>query len=99
MAEIKHATDTTFEQIWNSPGFQDLRERHARQALGEQFSACKWCYKQRYVDFEHLPHPTQSQHIVSTATRTRLWAEAADPTGCAAACPRGVAVGIDGPGR
>jgi len=77
--------DTTFEQIWNSPGFQDLRERHARQALGEQFSACKWCYKQRYVDFEHLTHPTQSQHIVSTATRTRLWAEAADPTGCAAA--------------
>jgi MoaA/NifB/PqqE/SkfB family radical SAM enzyme len=74
--------DLTFEEIWNGEGFQNLRERHVGQALGERFSACRWCYRQRYVDFEHLTHPALAQHVVSTATRTRLWADGG--TGCAA---------------
>ncbi|MEV0680189.1 radical SAM protein [Actinosynnema sp. NPDC050436] len=67
-------TESSFEDIWNSEGFRHLRHSHAQDALGDEFSACRWCYLQRYVDFEDEIHPEYRRHVVSTDTRTVLWA-------------------------
>lgn len=64
--------ESSFEEIWNSEGWQRLRAQHARHDIGDEFSPCRWCYKQRYVDFEHLVHPAYSDHFVSTRTRPTL---------------------------
>jgi radical SAM protein with 4Fe4S-binding SPASM domain len=66
-------TEEPFMDIWNSERFQRLRRQHAEQDLRDEFSPCRWCYKRRYVDFEHLVHPSYGDHLVNTETRARLW--------------------------
>ncbi|WP_052915622.1 radical SAM protein [Mycobacterium haemophilum] len=82
--------DSSFSSIWNSAGFQRLRYEHATLSLSDDFSPCRWCYRQRYVDFEHLVHPSYAAHIVATDTRAALWAN-----GSANGCVRESFLGAD----
>jgi MoaA/NifB/PqqE/SkfB family radical SAM enzyme len=45
-----------FADIWNGPAWRRIRGEHAgdRRAEAPQFSHCAWCYKKKYVDFEHI---------------------------------------------
>lgn len=66
--------ETPFDDIWNAPGFERLRASHAAAAIPDEFSPCRWCYKRRYVDFEHVTHPSYAAKLVTSETRARLWA-------------------------
>lgn len=72
--------DGSFMEIWNNPGFQTLRRSHQERQIPHQFAACRWCYKQRYVDFEHMVHPDFTEHYVSTKTKQTLlgWSDLTD---------------------
>lgn len=60
--------EATFEETWNGPAYQELRRQHVRWAEGldERFEECNWCYRNRYVDFEHLTVPEYAEMIVSS---------------------------------
>jgi radical SAM protein with 4Fe4S-binding SPASM domain len=55
-----------FIDIWNGPAWQLVRKEHlgARRADAERFAHCAWCYKKKYVDFEHLFEPRYAGEIV-----------------------------------
>lgn len=55
-----------FKEIWNGPRFDSLRAAHARKQIPNEFNPCKWCFKQRYVDFEHLLHESYATRVVSS---------------------------------
>jgi MoaA/NifB/PqqE/SkfB family radical SAM enzyme len=59
--------EASFEQIWNGPDYQELRRQHVHWAdgLDDRFEECNWCYRNRYVDFEHLTVPEYGAMIVS----------------------------------
>jgi radical SAM protein with 4Fe4S-binding SPASM domain len=65
--------EQTFREIWNSKGWQDLRRQHTAGRIEDEFSPCRWCYTQRYVDFENEVHPSYEVSVVSTAHLDRLW--------------------------
>ena len=54
---------TDFDDIWNGQEWQELRcEHHRRQCFSMRCSRkCSECYQKRYVDFEHLLFPEESQ--------------------------------------
>ena len=46
-----------FLNVWNSVKYQDLRRIHSERVTGEVFGErieCKWCYKNRYANWEQL---------------------------------------------
>lgn len=45
----------SFESIWNGLAWQRLRTEHltTRDPHADRFDECHWCYKNRFVDFEH----------------------------------------------
>jgi MoaA/NifB/PqqE/SkfB family radical SAM enzyme len=57
----------SFEDIWNGPEWVALREGHVAGAIPDRFFPCRWCFAQRYVDFEHLIHPAYGEGIVSSS--------------------------------
>lgn len=59
-------TRTSFQDIWNGEAYQRLRAEHARweSGLSERFEECNWCYRNRYVDFDHHAYPPYAEHIV-----------------------------------
>jgi radical SAM protein with 4Fe4S-binding SPASM domain len=59
--------ETSFDDIWNGPAYQDLRRQHVRWAegLGERFEECNWCYRNRYIDFEDMTVPEYAELTVS----------------------------------
>lgn len=61
-------TETSFLGIWNGDAWADLRAQHVKGEIAERFFACRWCYKQRYVDFEDRVHQPYTKRIVSTDT-------------------------------
>jgi len=63
---------TPFTDIWNGEDFRRLREAHLQHDIPDRFFPCRWCYKQRYIDFEFLAHPSYAEHVVSTSTRPKL---------------------------
>ena len=65
--------DCTFDSIWNNEAFQRLRKSHQEHQIPDQFAACRWCYKQRYIEYEHLLYPNLSDHYVSTKTKSVLF--------------------------
>lgn len=56
-----------FGDIWNGPHYQELRRQHANwtEGLDDRFEECNWCYRNRYVDFEHMTVPEYENFIVS----------------------------------
>lgn len=64
--------ERSFEDIWNGPEWQDLRKRHLTGDLDGSYPDCQWCYRQRYVDFEHEMNPLYGERRVSTDTRVTL---------------------------
>jgi len=63
---IGHLETASFEEIWNSPAWQSLRQEHLgkRSSNAPLFYECAWCYKNRYVDFEHWFDPEAQKRIV-----------------------------------
>ncbi|PRY36948.1 radical SAM protein [Umezawaea tangerina] len=60
-------TTTKFDDIWNGSAYQRLRAEHAlgRDGLSEQFEECKWCYHNRYVDFDETSYEPYQDHRVA----------------------------------
>jgi radical SAM protein with 4Fe4S-binding SPASM domain len=56
---------SSFEEIWNGAAWQALRQEHitTRSTHAPHFEECSWCYKNRYVDFEHLFLPEAKDDI------------------------------------
>lgn len=76
IGESKYVFDslhrTTFEAVWNGPDFQELRAAHLSGSLPDKYSDCRWCYKQRYVDFEDMFHDLYRSRRVATDARRKL---------------------------
>ena len=64
--------DSSFKKIWNNKHFIKLRNSHAKGRFPLRHKKCKWCYKMRYVDFEHFLFPKFHQGVVSNQTRPFL---------------------------
>ena len=58
--------DKSFEEIWNGPDFIELRTAHRVGELPDRFSDCRWCYRQRYVDFEDRFHDKYAARRVAS---------------------------------
>ena len=65
-------TERSFRDIWNGPDFQQLRTAHSSADVSDRFSDCRWCYKQRYVDFEDRFHGIYGPRRVATDARPVL---------------------------
>ncbi|MFI7449655.1 radical SAM/SPASM domain-containing protein [Nonomuraea sp. NPDC049714] len=55
-----------FGQIWNGPAYRQLRAEHTvgRSAISSRFEECRWCYSNRYTDFDELSYPPYEKHRV-----------------------------------
>ncbi len=65
-------TQRPFREIWNSPDFQQLRAAHSSADVSDRFNDCRWCYKQRYVDFEDRFYAGYGPRRVATDARRVL---------------------------
>jgi radical SAM protein with 4Fe4S-binding SPASM domain len=67
---IGNLDTSTFEQIWNGPEWKELRREHltTRRSSANKFHECDWCYRNRYIDFEHLFEPG-AEHRRVTITK------------------------------
>jgi radical SAM protein with 4Fe4S-binding SPASM domain len=54
----------SFTDIWNGPSYRQLRAEHAagKLSLSDRFEECRWCYENRYVDFEQETYPPYEKH-------------------------------------
>ena len=57
---------STFQDIWNGPTYQSLRAQHAagRDAIDERYDECRWCYRNRYLDFDEHSYPPYGDYRV-----------------------------------
>lgn len=68
----------TFIHIWNSPKLLEIRNIHkyaTNGSVGELSSLlphCAWCYRRRYVDFEHEFNNELQRRIVSTKSNNPI---------------------------
>jgi MoaA/NifB/PqqE/SkfB family radical SAM enzyme len=55
-----------FTEIWNNDAYQKLRGEHAAgvEAISHQYEECRWCYRNRYVDFDDISYPPYARHRV-----------------------------------
>jgi radical SAM protein with 4Fe4S-binding SPASM domain len=70
---IGNLHESRFSDIWNGPALQRIRREHLgeRRASAEQFAHCAWCYKKKYIDFEHMFEPEFAGEIVQLANPGR----------------------------
>lgn len=70
---IGHLGKASFDEIWNGAAWQALRREHLGERKKEAplFHECAWCYKNRYIDFEHFFDPAAEARIIRlTASRS-----------------------------
>ncbi|MGK4579220.1 radical SAM protein [Kitasatospora sp. HPMI-4] len=55
-------------EIWNNEQYLSLRAQHGagREHIDPKFEDCRWCYRNRYLDFDHESYQPYEKH------RTRL---------------------------
>jgi MoaA/NifB/PqqE/SkfB family radical SAM enzyme len=55
---------STFQEIWNGPEYRNLRAQHGagREAIDEGYEECRWCYRNRYLDFDHHSYPAYEKY-------------------------------------
>lgn len=58
--------------VWNSEEWQQIRRAHLKNDIPDRFAPCRFSYAHRYIDFEHLIHPSRAEGIVSTKTRVDI---------------------------
>lgn len=64
---VGRLAEESFPAIWNGSSWISLREQHVRSRIAgnELFSHCAWCYRSKYVDFEHtLEAVFESERVV-----------------------------------
>jgi radical SAM protein with 4Fe4S-binding SPASM domain len=66
-----------FHKEWNNERFQNLRKKHLENDFGNEFAMCKWCYLNRYIDFEHQFLPINEELVVSNITQQKLYSNSA----------------------
>jgi radical SAM protein with 4Fe4S-binding SPASM domain len=59
-------SNNEFSKVWNNNLFQGVRAAHGSRHLTGACSPCRWCYDQRYVDFEDVIYPELAANKVST---------------------------------
>ncbi len=64
--QLGNLHDSSFASIWNGAAWTELRREHvtSREPSAAYFHECSWCYKNRYIDFEHLFDPDATSRIV-----------------------------------
>jgi hypothetical protein len=70
---INRKNGSTCKELLNSKEFQLVRQAHLERDLPEKYSACRWCYRMRYVDFEDQIIPELKERVVSNKTRLNLF--------------------------
>jgi MoaA/NifB/PqqE/SkfB family radical SAM enzyme len=62
---LGHIDESSFEEVWNGEKWQTLRKEHltSRCSQAPHFKECSWCYKNRFIDFEHFFLPEAKGHI------------------------------------
>jgi MoaA/NifB/PqqE/SkfB family radical SAM enzyme len=57
---------SSFAEIWNNESYRRLRAEHARgvDGISHRFEECRWCYRNRYVDFDEVSYPPYARHRV-----------------------------------
>jgi radical SAM protein with 4Fe4S-binding SPASM domain len=65
--------NSEFSKIWNNDAFQWLRAAHGSRRLAGACSPCRWCYNQRYVDFEDVIYPELAAKKVATGQYNALY--------------------------
>lgn len=65
--QIGNLMNIPFDEIWNGDAWQSIRREHIirRSSDVSLFQECAWCYKNRYIDFEHYFDPKTEKRIVS----------------------------------
>jgi radical SAM protein with 4Fe4S-binding SPASM domain len=66
-------SNNEFSKVWNNDAFQWLRAAHGSRRLAGACSPCRWCYDQRYVDFEDLIYPELAAKKVATGQCNNLY--------------------------
>jgi radical SAM protein with 4Fe4S-binding SPASM domain len=66
-------SNNEFSKVWNNDAFQWLRAAHGSRCLAGACSPCRWCYDQRYVDFEDLIYPELAANKVATSQCNALY--------------------------
>lgn len=58
--------EASFADIWNGELYQQLRTEHSGGvgALSHRFEECRWCYRNRYIDFDEESYPPYADHRV-----------------------------------
>ncbi len=63
---IGNLTVSTFDNVWNGPKAQTFRHMHASSGRSQiPLAHCRWCYSEKYVDFEHYFDCKFTQTVVS----------------------------------
>ncbi|MFD6693689.1 radical SAM protein [Micromonospora aurantiaca (nom. illeg.)] len=57
-------TTHSFAEIWNGELYQRLRTEHSGGVLSNRFEECRWCYRNRYIDFDEESYPPYAEHRV-----------------------------------
>jgi radical SAM protein with 4Fe4S-binding SPASM domain len=74
--ETGSLADHSFEEIWNGPVFQRIRQLHVEaeqtRSLPDQYGRCTWCYSNRYSD-NGVMDTAASHREVSTRTSPTLY--------------------------
>lgn len=57
---------SAFQEIWNGPQYTSLRAEHGagRDAIPEKYGKCRWCYRNRYLDFDQHSYPPYEKYRV-----------------------------------
>lgn len=64
-----------FSSIWNNLKYQELRKKHLGIDVNNMFGdriECKWCYKNRYGNWEYLLEPDKSAYDISEYLRSNM---------------------------
>lgn len=57
--------NASFADVWNNDAYRALRREHAAGALSEAYEECRWCYANRYMDFDDESNPDYAQYEVT----------------------------------
>jgi MoaA/NifB/PqqE/SkfB family radical SAM enzyme len=70
-------TSPSVRQVWNNDDYRSLRAQHGagREHIDPKFDECRWCYRNRYADFDHESYqPYEKYRMPLTGSLCRSFA-------------------------